>query len=493
MDSERSKNRTSRELRLDLEDEADLYENAPCGYLSILPDGTIVKINRTLLDWVHYDRDDLVNKMKFQDIVTVPGRIFFDTHHFPLVKMNGSVKELNYELLTSGNERMPVLISTTEVRDERNVMRLLRMTVMDITDRKRYELELLKARRREEDERKRFTFMSDMAPVIIWTGSPSGIPDHVNKRFEKFTGYKFNRAALARVFLPNDLKVLMQKWKRSVREGMEFEMEIQMLCADGEYQWYLVRGVPYRNEEGIIQKWFGTCTNIHSQRKMQEKMDEFLSIASHELKTPITSVKANIELLLLTEPLDERKSMLSKAFKRTNSILDLVNALLDVSKIQAGHVQLNRDRVELRSIVDTAAEAILSVYPYGKVVVTDKAPGTRVFADPARLEQVVANLLSNAIKYSPGISIAEVNIASRSKEVIISVKDYGIGIESEKLDRVFDRFYRVTDKHTGNRFAGLGIGLYITREMVIQQDGRIWAESEPGKGSTFFIALPVMN
>jgi PAS domain S-box-containing protein len=482
-----------RELRDELEDEADLYENAPCGYLSLLPDGTIVKINRTLLHWLGYEPDELLFKHKFQDIITVPGRIYFDTHHFPLLKMQGSVMELNYELLTSSETRIPVLINTTEVTASNGDTRLLRMTVMNITDRKRYETELLKARRREEEEKKRFRFMAEMTPAIIWTASASGIPDYVNARFAQYTGYPFRRSVLPSITIYNELKVLMEKWKNSVREGIELEMEIRLQSFGGDYQWFLLKAIPYHDDTGRLVKWFGTCTNIHQQRQMQERMDEFISIASHELKTPITSVKANLELLLLMEKDEQRRAFLQKAFSGSNKMLNLVNALLDVSKIQVGHIQLNKDKIVMDTTVENAVESIKAVYPFGKVNLTNKAPGTVIFADPIRIEQVIANLISNAIKYSPGSNRADITVWKQGREVVVSVRDYGIGIDQSKLDKIFNRFYRVGDKKNSNRFSGLGIGLYITQQIVLLHDGQIWVESKIGEGSVFYVSFPVLH
>lgn len=481
-----------RELRIELEDEIDLYENAPCGYLSTLPDGTIVKVNRTLLQWLRLEKEEVLYVKKFTDLISVPGRIYYETHHALLMKMTGSVRELNYELVTANDARIAVLVNANEVRDGKGDIRVIRMMVMDITDRKRYEQELLRARRREEDERKRFSFMAEMSPSITWTATSTGIIDYINSRFYKLTGMQFSRHALDAVTVHNELKVLKEKWKRCVREGMDLEMELQVLTEAGDYQWQLLRATPYKGTDGKVIKWFGTCTNIHQQRMMQERMDEFISIASHELKTPITSVKANLQLLLSLEEGGQKKKLIAKAYSGSNKITDLVNSLLDVSKIQAGHIQFRKDRVRLSTVIENAVDAIRTVFPNGKINVFNKADDACIFADVVRIEQVVSNLLSNAIKYSPDTNAADVTVTKKGREVIIAIKDYGIGIEKEKLDKVFNRFYRVSDSKLGNRFSGLGIGLYISKQIVLHHEGRIWAESELGKGSVFYISFPLL-
>lgn len=243
-----------------------------------------------------------------------------------------------------------------------------------------------------------------------------------------------------------------------------------------------------RTEEQLIRKE----AELLQSKVLEERKDEFISIASHELKTPLSTIKAFTQIAIAScdnNP-DKVKPYLEKINHYTDKLSELVNELLDVSKIEAGKLKIDTLPVELSSFLKDSIQAVQHIIPDHKILVREIKEAI-VAIDAGRLEQVITNLLGNAAKYSPGKNEIYVNTELNNGSVIVSVTDLGIGIPQKKLDKVFTRFYRVNEHD--NQFSGLGIGLYISAEIIKQHGGKIWAESTEGSGSTFYFSLPLQN
>ncbi len=229
-----------------------------------------------------------------------------------------------------------------------------------------------------------------------------------------------------------------------------------------------------------------------SAEELMAKKDEFMSIASHELKTPITSVKANLQLLEAMVDKGYDANTLAPFVKKTTLQVDkltgIIQDLLDVTKIQAGKLELFKTDFNLRELINECIDESRPVND--KHVIEIKGDtGLMLHADRNRVEQVVCNLLTNAFKYAPAAPEIEIEYhhLTDSGKVRISVTDKGIGIPEDKVDHVFDRFYRVED--STKYFAGVGLGLYISSEIVKRHDGQIGVNSVPGQGSTFWFVI----
>jgi len=221
------------------------------------------------------------------------------------------------------------------------------------------------------------------------------------------------------------------------------------------------------------------------------RKDEFMSIASHELKTPLASMKAYIQLLDRTLEKDERiKGYLDRTLAQINKLNSLIVDLLDTSRIENGRLKFNESLFNFNKLLKESVEMISQIYPDHKILVSGES-NVMVKGDEARLEQVMLNYMTNAIKYSPDIRELELHSAVKNNFLIVSVKDFGIGIPQENQADVFRKFYRV--EGTAQRFQGLGVGLYICSEIIKRHHGKCWLESEAGKGSTFYFSLPIAN
>lgn len=222
---------------------------------------------------------------------------------------------------------------------------------------------------------------------------------------------------------------------------------------------------------------------------LELKKDEFIGIASHELKTPLTSIKATVQMLVKAETRDREKFLLSKANVNVDKLQKLIEDLLDVSKIQAGQLQLSVAPFLLKDLINESVENIESVYQSHTIIKQESIPDITVPGDFFRLEQSLINLLSNAIKYSPRGKEVNVNAYVYEQKVRIEVVDKGLGISKANQNKIFERFFRAEE--LSPVISGLGMGLYISNQIIKLHNGEIGVQSEIGKGSTFYIILPL--
>jgi len=224
-------------------------------------------------------------------------------------------------------------------------------------------------------------------------------------------------------------------------------------------------------------------------RELNDKKDEFIGLASHELKTPLASINGYLQILnRLVKDLSAQK-FLGKASLQVRKLTSLVNDLLDVSKIEAGKLKLTLVNFDMKEVVEEAIDLIRNSTESYEIILAEAPETCIVNGDSQRIEQVVINLLSNAIKYSPGANKVEVRMMQEADKVLVAVTDNGLGIAEDKIKNLFSRFYRI-EEATPN-ISGLGIGLYLSHEIITRHQGAIWVESELGKGSTFWFSLPL--
>ncbi len=258
----------------------------------------------------------------------------------------------------------------------------------------------------------------------------------------------------------------------------------------GKERWSMVRATPLLNTEGEVKYAVNIFHDITEQKMQERRKNEFISIASHELKTPVATLKILSQALrdLTNGRQKEKKTEILDRFEnQLDRIAALTRDLLDVSKISSGTLEIQPKRFNV------AASVRVIVEDFGQMTSThtvrlDSSKRLYVWADQARLEQVVNNLLSNAIKYSPQGGAIKVKIRATPTMSVISVEDWGLGISADNRTRIFESFFR---EHRKNSIAqGLGMGLFICSEIIKLHKGNIRVESQPGKGSTFYVEFP---
>lgn len=233
--------------------------------------------------------------------------------------------------------------------------------------------------------------------------------------------------------------------------------------------------------------------DITEKKETDRRKDDFLSIASHELKTPLTTIKGLVQILQRMAP-PESSEKFETTLDKVSVYVDRLNALitdlLDTSKIQSGHIELHKEPFSIDSTVTETVDNLSLAAPNHKITFDGQSNAT-IMGDELQISQVVNNLISNAIKYSPGSDKVDVYISRVGNFVKVSVRDYGMGISAQDKPKIFERFFRARDIQ--KKFPGLGIGLYISHEIIANHNGTLWVESEVGEGSTFSFTLPILK
>ena len=230
--------------------------------------------------------------------------------------------------------------------------------------------------------------------------------------------------------------------------------------------------------------------NLANEKLIRQK-DEFLSIASHELKTPVTSIKGYAHLLSTMQGNDNKElsHLHDKMQLQITKLTVLIKDLLDVTKVQEGGLVYNKTSMNLTGAVKEMMEDLQRTTPTHQLVM-DANEDIFINADHYRIEQVINNLVANAVKYSPAASTVLIRLKKENNAALCEVQDFGMGMARTELDKVFHKFYRAEGKNM-HTYPGLGLGLFIAKDIITKHGGRIWAESEEGKGSTFFFSLPL--
>lgn len=350
------------------------------------------------------------------------------------------------------------------------------------------------SRKETEEREKEFRLMADSMPQIVYVADARGIINYYNKQWHNYTGFTDEEGIqeLETVMHPKDVEAYQGLWQASILSGEEFEMELRLSGAGvkASYSWFLCRATPVKDDQGNVFKWFGTCTDIHDQKKQQQQKDEFISVASHELKTPLTTLKASLQLinrLVQTEITSERlKELVEKSNYNLKKLIILVDDLLSSTKIEQGQLILNESVFTVAQLIDECCDHVRLEGTHE--IVTSGDLNLQVFADHQKIDQVMVNLVNNAVKYAPKSAKILIHIGKENDMVKVTVQDFGIGIPAEKLPHLFDRFYRVDN--SGVQYSGLGLGLYISAEIVKKHGGILTAESTIGHGSKFWFTLP---
>jgi PAS domain S-box-containing protein len=223
---------------------------------------------------------------------------------------------------------------------------------------------------------------------------------------------------------------------------------------------------------------------------LNSKKDEFIGLASHELKTPMTSLNGYLQIIDRSLPADDKnKLFIQKALSQINKLSGLISDLLDVSKIEAGKLPFTYAAFNLPQLIEEVVDLMQYSTKSHRIIICSDIDDLLVNADRQRIEQVVINLISNAIKYSPQADHINVSVSRQDNNAVVTVQDFGIGINKEQHDRIFSRFYRVDD--VASHISGLGIGLYISNEIITRHQGKLSVDSETGKGSTFKFEIPL--
>lgn len=350
------------------------------------------------------------------------------------------------------------------------------------------EIEFRKKAQLETNEKAlELKFILESIPQIAFTTTADGRIEYTNSRWLDYAPSE-HEFPLTHPDDPNIAAEIGQM----VLSKKPLEMEVRVKAIDHPaYRYHLLRVLPVK-ENGQVIKWVGTFTDIEEQKQAIKKKDEFISVASHELKTPLTSIQGYVQLLERSITSDDlTRTYIGRTLTQIKKLDTLIADLLDISKIESGKLKLNKRLFDFGDMLEETLQMIRQTYPEHQVTFAGNSHVT-VMGDETRLEQVLVNFISNAIKYSPGSRKVDVSAdILPGNKLLVKVKDYGIGIPKRDQALIFDKFFR--SEETSTSFQGLGIGLYICADILHRHQSDYGVESEPGKGSSFYFTIPYLN
>ncbi|MBA2286218.1 MAG: PAS domain S-box protein [Ktedonobacteraceae bacterium] len=480
------------------------FEQTAVGMAHISLEGKWLRINQTLCNITGYTKSELSEKT-LTEITFVA-----DAPHEQQCASQLLAGQINSyaieKCLVHKNGSLTWVRQTTSLAtDGEGATRYFSMVVEDINAYKHLAAEKEQLQARQEFERAELEEILRQMPGGVVVTEPTGRITRGNKVIRKI---------LRRPPLSNGTMTTPEEWvgyhadgsvyrgeewpmARAIRKGETVEgEEIGFLRGDGTVGIISVAAAPLKDRNDAIIAGVATFYDISEYKELERRKDEFISIASHEMKTPITTIKAFAQYLQRTfekQGLKEPAEYLAKIDVQVNKLTRLIADLLDVSKIQAGKLTLTEEDFDINQLVNDAVAEVRQASPDYTITIEGSLPGELV-GDRDRLGQVMINLLTNAIKYSPGEDRVAVQIATQTaqgqEQAVISVRDYGIGIPSKYREKIFERYYRVYEDES-KTYPGLGLGLYISSEIVKLHGGKLWVESVEGQGSTFHFSVPL--
>jgi PAS domain S-box-containing protein len=366
---------------------------------------------------------------------------------------------------------------------------MILLAVQDLTSRKIMEEEL------KENEEK-FRLLVQNASDIITVFDQDGTIKFESPAIESVLGYKpeervGRNISMDPIVHPDDRKLKIDLLQRAVADSKKnIYGEFRLRHKNGTYR---TIDAIFRNvlEDKRIAGIVANYRDITDRKLLEQQKDEFIAIASHELKTPVTSIKAYTEILEETfRKAKDKKSagLLEKMNSQIDKLTTLIVDLLDFTRIEGGKLKFREENYNLNELIEEVVEEVQRTSRQHAIVKKLDKP-IDLWGDRYRTAQVLTNLLTNAIKYSPDAKKIIVTSKREKGNITVCVQDFGIGIEKDHVNKVFDRFFRVAQPDL-NTFPGLGLGLYIAAEIIKRQGGKIWAKSTRGKGSTFCFSLP---
>ena len=362
---------------------------------------------------------------------------------------------------------------------------------------------------------RRYQALASTEGSIVWVVDPRLNPTGRNEAWERYTGQKpadYMRRGWLSAVHPDDRARFRAQSEEALTTRRPLTIELAIRRVDGVYRRNLIRAVPVFNSTTITE-WIGTATDIEDARQTADELaaalteqrelraeaeranrakDEFLALLSHELRTPLNAIMGWAHMLRDGLPDDMARHAVEVITRNARSQKQLVEDLLDVARIAGGRLDLEPTMIDVRDVARAAVDAALPSARQKNIELSLVCPNDPVVlhADPNRLQQVSANLLSNALKFTESGGRVRVRVCEAGEGCELAVEDTGLGIEKEFLPLVFDRF-RQADASLNRSHGGLGLGLYVVKQVIDAHAGKVWAESEgPGTGTTVRVQLP---
>lgn len=488
-----------------------LFEQAACGLLVTAADGTILRVNRTFCDWLGFQREDLLG-LRVESLLTIGGRIFYQTHGAPLLKMQRSLSEVKLEMRHADGRRIPMVMNAVvHVRGE---VEYHDLAVFSARDRHKYEAELLKARehaeahlRREQESqhalaeaRTRLELAIDAAQLFQWSVDLPSLTRHYEPKVALLLGHGSARPIAAAEFVGHVIPSDREAEAKSLASFLDapegrYHAVFRMQGSDGVQRWIAAWGRLKRDDAGAPAQLVGLMQDVselHRQRAMAEDRvllaEQTLGIVGHDLRNPLAAIQMAGELLGLRHLDASQQATLGERIRSSTGRANrLIADLLDFTRARTGRtISLSKSLVDVHDIARDVVAELETAYPGRRLRHVFSGDG-RMVADGHRVGQALGNLLSNALTY--GLQDAEVAVHSDglAQGVRLCVHNLGAVIEPAMRSRIFEP---MTRGDSPGHLRSVGLGLYIVREIVVAHGGEVDYTSSPAEGTLFVIDLP---
>ncbi|ARS38440.1 hypothetical protein CA265_01570 [Sphingobacteriaceae bacterium GW460-11-11-14-LB5] len=321
----------------------------------------------------------------------------------------------------------------------------------------------------------------------------------VSQRFRELCGMpleeEVNRAMVLACVDTEYLSDLEQAFQDCInlRKPLDYTYPIRQLIS-GERRWVRIVGKAKKGSNGDFDSIYAVLMDVTDQKRDEQRKNDFIAMVSHELKTPLTSMKGYIQVMQLKARGNQNgfeDKALQRAERQVNKMTSMINGFLNLSRLESGKMLMDFQPVEMSVLLEEVLEEYMATVNSHNIKFAFQ-PGFFVSVDRDKLGHVVNNLISNAVKYSPVDSEISVDCYLEGETAVFRIKDHGMGIDENDIPKLFERFYRV-ESNRMSTVAGFGIGLYLSAEIIHRHGGKIWAESQIGKGSVFYFSLPLIN
>jgi PAS domain S-box-containing protein len=490
-------------IRRQLSQHAALVSTTSDGYWRFDRKGQLLEVNDTYCQMSGYSRDEIL-RMHISDFEAVESPIEISDHLRQIIDKGFERFESKHR--RKNGETFNVEISITDLRTTSEFL----LFVRDITRRKLAETAI------QESERE-FRCLADFVPQFVWMCKPNGLNIYVNRRWVEYTGLTLEESygrGWNIPFHPEDKQAAWDAWNQAVTTGDTYRVESRLRAADGTYRWFLMRGMPLRDDSGNIIKWFVTCTDIDDMKREQEAirnsnleleqrvqqrtaelvamnsdLETFNYAVAHDLRGPLRHIDGFAHLLAneLTPVMnDASKRHMVKIQKNIQQMLHLLEDLLELARL--GRYELREKRCSLNNLVH---EVVASLETDFKDRDVEWRIGELPFidCDSTLMRQVFTNLISNALKFTRTRqpAVIEVDQIVIDGQKVVFVRDNGAGFSMQFADKLFGLFQRL---HREEEFEGTGVGLVIVKRIMQRHGGRVWADAELDKGATFYLTFP---
>lgn len=485
----------------------ELYELAPCGYLTTSSSGKILGVNRTLLQWLGYERAELIGGMRLVDLLSVGGRIFYETHATLMLQVRESLNEIALDFICKDGRVLPALVNARRKQEPPVSF----WTIFDASERRTYERQLLAARDVFE------TTLASIGDGVIST-DPGGSITFMNAVAAELTGWDPDLAIGRSI---EEVLVLVREdtgepienpLRHALRTGRRVGLENHTILLSRDGTGYVVddSAAPIQNEDGVVSGAVMVFRDVSHRRRAEralneayrqleqtaaelrrsnEDLSEFAHVASHDLRSPLKTVIMFSQLLDREhgDALGDGKELLRRITESAKRMASLIEDLLRFSTISSS-LDYSAEPVDANECLANAIGNLESSVAESGAVITS-GPLPEVAVDRTSLVQLFQNLIGNSIRYrSAEVPRISIGAARRNEFWCFSCRDNGIGIPDEFQERIFEPFKRLH----GRELPGNGIGLAVCRKVVQRYGGTIWVESTVDEGSTFYFTFPIV-